>query len=93
MITRLRLISIICFVVAASSAGVWLFLPVPVPDPHHVHRTTGLGVAGTISAVTCAVSTITAISTMLLAWRVDRRQQREFELKVANSQRSKRKRT
>jgi hypothetical protein len=39
-----------------------------------------------ISGVTCLVSTVGAFSTMLLAWRLDRRQSRETELRIAQLQ-------
>jgi hypothetical protein len=39
-----------------------------------------------ISGVTCLVSTVGAFSTMFLAWRLDRRQSRETELRIAQLQ-------
>jgi hypothetical protein len=39
-----------------------------------------------ISGVTCLVSTLGAFSTMLLSWRLDRRQSRETELRIAQLQ-------
>jgi hypothetical protein len=39
-----------------------------------------------ISGVTCLVSTLGAFSTMFLAWRLDRRQSRETELRIAQLQ-------
>jgi hypothetical protein len=39
-----------------------------------------------ISGVTCVVSTLTAFSTLLLSWRLDRRQSREAELRFAQMQ-------
>ena len=39
-----------------------------------------------ISGVTCLVSTVGAFSTMLLAWRLDRRQSQETALRIAQLQ-------
>src|SRR5262249_41990050 len=39
-----------------------------------------------ISRVTCLVSTVGAFSTMLLAWRLDRRQSQETALRIAQLQ-------
>jgi hypothetical protein len=39
-----------------------------------------------ISGVTCFVTTLGALSTMVLAWRLDRRQSREMELRIAQLQ-------
>ena len=39
-----------------------------------------------ISGVTCFVSTVGAFSTMLLAWRLDRRQSQETALRIAQLQ-------
>jgi len=39
-----------------------------------------------ISGVTCLISTVGAFSAMLLAWRLDRRQSRESELRITQLQ-------